>query len=139
MNIIKFLIFLSILIYASIKDIKTHTVDYYTHIFIVTAAFINVSIKELPIMFGAAFLSGLIFLIVYSVCKSKTDGSSGTIGGGDILFSTACIFFLGKNGFIGLITGLLIAVAVHLFPKTKREFALIPYLSVGFSAAYFIT
>lgn len=138
MYLIKFLIFLSILIYASVKDIKTHTVDYYTHIFICIAAFINTELEALPNMVIGALLSGLIFLIVYSICKNKPSAENKTIGGGDMLFSTACLFFFGINGFIGLIIGLLLAVIVNLILKAKKEFALIPYLSIGFLTAYFI-
>ncbi len=138
MYLIKFIIFLSILIYASVKDVKTHTVDYYTHVFILIAAFINTELKSLPNMLAGAFLAGLIFLIVYSLSKNKFAAENKTIGGGDMLFSTACLFFLGINGFIGLIIGLFLAVIVNLIARTKSGFALIPYLSVGFLAAYFI-
>lgn len=138
MYLIKFLIFLSILTYASVKDIKTHTVDYYTHIFILIAAFVDTEPKALPNMLLGALFSGLIFLIVYSISKIKPSAENKTIGGGDMLFSTACLFFLGINGFIGLVLGLLLAVIVNLILKTKNGFALIPYLSVGFLTAYFI-
>lgn len=54
----------------------------------------------------------------------------------------SCAFMLGfSRSMIGLVVGLLLAVivnALHGRKKKQAGFPLIPYLAVGFTAAYFI-
>ena len=64
-----------------------------------------------------------------------------SIGGADIKLSAACAFMLGTvQGMTGLMIGLILAVIVNSIKNRKKKhegFPLIPYLAVGFTAAYF--
>ena len=88
----------------------------------------------LPSMLTAALmvLGGLFILM------TVTDAN---VNGADVKLALACIFLLGLGGgLIGLTVGLVIAIAVNLIKlKDKKEgFPLIPYLAVGYIAAYLI-
>ena len=98
------------------------------------AACIGTELSLLPSMLTAALavLGGLFILMTVS----KTD-----VNGADLKLALACTFMLGLGrGLIGLTIGLVIAIAVNLVKlKNKKEgFPLIPYLAVGYMAAYLI-
>ena len=65
-----------------------------------------------------------------------------SIGGADIKLSAACAFMLGTvQGMTGLMIGLILAVIINFIKNRKKKhegFPLIPYLAVGFTAAYFM-
>lgn len=65
-----------------------------------------------------------------------------SIGGADIKLSAACAFMLGTvQGMTGLMIGLILAVIINSIKNRKKKhegFPLIPYLAVGFMAAYFM-
>lgn len=117
-------LFLAVIVYAGIYDLKTHTIPDYIHIII---AFLGILITNNYLQSAAgAVLIPLPFLIS-ALVKNKS------IGGGDIKFMFSCGLFLGLyKGFVALITGLFLAVIFNLlFNKRKKNFALIPYLAAG--------
>ena len=89
----------------------------------------------LPNMILSALLVGGIMLMTTVITKSQ-------MGGADIKLSAACAFMLGTvQGFAGLMLGLIAAIIVNIIKNRKKKtegFPLIPYLAVGFMAAYFM-
>ena len=129
---LKGMILCLILLYCSYSDIKTRECDDSPHLMIAIAACIGTELCLLPSMLTAALtvLGGLFILMTVS----KTD-----VNGADLKLALACTFMLGLGrGLIGLTVGLVIAIAVNLIKlKDKKEgFPLIPYLAVGYIAAY---
>ena len=124
-----------ILLYSSYSDIRTRECSDYLHLMIVIAAFIGCKTAELPAMIIGGALVGAVMLVPLLTGKR-------TLGGADIKCSAACAFLLGlKRGLIGLTAGLLLAVIINGIKNRKKKdksFPLLPYLSVGFTAAYFI-
>ena len=102
---------------------------------IVIAAFIGTDMSALPGMLLSALIIGGIMLTTAAVTKSS-------IGGADIKLSAACAFMLGTvQGMTGLMIGLILAVIINSIKNRKKKhegFPLIPYLAVGFMAAYFM-
>lgn len=124
-----------ILLYSSYSDIRTRECSDYLHLMIVIAAFIGCKTAELPAMIIGGALVGAVMLVPLLT-------GNRTLGGADIKCSAACAFMLGlKRGLIGLTAGLLLAVIINVIRnrnKKDKSFPLLPYLSVGFAAAYFI-
>lgn len=124
-----------ILLYSSYSDIRTRECSDYLHLMIVFAAFIGCKVAELPAMILGGVLVGAVMLVPLLT-------GNRTLGGADIKCSAACAFLLGlKRGLIGLTAGLLLAVIINGIKNRKKKdktFPLLPYLSVGFTAAYFI-
>lgn len=124
-----------ILLYSSYSDVRTRECSDYLHLMIVIAAFIGCKTAELPAMILGGVLVGAVMLVPLLTGKR-------TLGGADIKCSAACAFLLGlKRGLIGLTAGLLLAVIINGIKNRKKKdksFPLLPYLSVGFTAAYFI-
>ena len=139
MAVLKFLILLGILLYASIKDLLEHEVPNTVWKLIAILGVVNISLRDLPSMFlGAA----LVFLpqIIPAVIKQEK-----AMGGADIKISTACAFLLGaKRGLAAFIIGLtLFVVVVPIIRKVRHEengnpFPMVPFLAVGTIAAYLI-
>lgn len=124
-----------ILLYSSYSDILIRECSDYLHLMIVIAAFIGCKAAELPAMILGGVLVGAVMLVPLLT-------GNRTLGGADIKCSAACAFLLGlKRGLIGLTAGLLLAVIINSIKNRKKKdksFPLLPYLSVGFTAAYFI-
>ena len=124
-----------ILLYSSYSDIRTRECSDYLHLMIVIAAFIGCKTAELPAMILGGVLVGAVMLVPLLTGKRS-------LGGADIKCSAACAFLLVlKRGLIGLTAGLLLAVIINGIKNRKKKdksFPLLPYLSVGFTAAYFI-
>lgn len=124
-----------ILLYSSYSDIRTRECSDYLHLMIVIAAFIGCKTAELPAMILGGVLVGAVMLVPLLT-------GNRTLGGADIKCSAACAFLLGlKRGLIGLTAGLFLAVIINGIKNRKKKdksFPLLPYLSVGFTAAYFI-
>lgn len=139
MAVLKFLILLGILLYASIKDMREHEVPNTVWKLIAMLGLVNISLRDLPSMFlGAA----LVFLpqVIPAVINSEK-----AMGGADIKISTACAFLLGASkGLAAFIIGLtLFVVIVPILRKIRHEengepFPMVPFLSVGTIAAYLI-
>ena len=124
-----------ILLYSSYSDIRTRECSDYLHLMIVIAAFIGCKAAEFPAMILGGVLVGAVMLVPLLT-------GNRTLGGADFKCSAACAFLLGlKRGLIGLTAGLLLAVIINSIKNRKKKdksFPLLPYLSVGFTAAYFI-
>lgn len=124
-----------LLTFSSYSDIRTRECADYLHLMTVTAAFIGTELTVLPGMLLSGIAVGVITLIPALLGKRS-------LGGADIKCSAACAFLLGfGRGMIGLVIGLLLAVIINTIRSRKKKqagFPLIPYLAVGFTAAYFI-
>ena len=122
-----------LLIFSSYEDIRARECEDYVHLMIVIAAFIGTDMAALPNMILSAMLVGGIMLMTTVITKSQ-------MGGADIKLSAACAFMLGTlQGFAGLLLGLIAAIIVNIIKNRKKNtegFPLIPYLAVGFMAAY---
>ena len=139
MAVLKFLILLGILLYASIKDLREHEVPNTVWKLIAVLGLVNISVRDLPSMLlGAA----LVFLpqIIPAVINTEK-----AMGGADIKISTACAFLLGaKRGLAAFIIGLtLFVLIVPILRKIRHEengepFPMVPFLSVGTIAAFLI-
>ena len=139
MAVLKFLILLGILLYASIKDWREHEVPDTVWKLITILGLVNISICDLPSMLlGAA----LVFLpqIIPAVINTEK-----AMGGADIKISTACAFLLGVGrGLAAFIIGLtLFVVIVPIIRRIRKlpmnePFPMVPFLSVGTIAAYLI-
>ena len=139
MAVLKFLILLGILLYASIKDLREHEVPNTVWKLIAVLGLVNISLRDLPSMLlGAA----LVFLpqIIPAVINTEK-----AMGGADIKISTACAFLLGTGrGLAAFIIGLtLFVIVVPILRKVRHEengepFPMVPFLSVGTIAAYLI-
>ena len=132
---LKGIIFCLLLLFSSYEDIRIRECEDYVHLMIVIAAFIGTDMAALPNMVLSALLVGGIMLATAAVTKSS-------IGGADIKLSAACAFMLGTvQGMTGLMIGLILAVIINSIKNRKKKhegFPLIPYLAVGFTAAYFM-
>lgn len=132
---VKGCIFCLLLLLSSYEDIRIRECKDYVHLMIVIAAFIGTDMAALPGMLLSALLVGGIMLITTVITKSQ-------IGGADIKLSAASAFLLGiKQGFAGLMLGLIAAIFVNIIKNRKKKntgFPLVPYLAAGFMAAYFI-
>ena len=136
MELLKGVIFLQILLYASVSDIQTHEVKDFVSVCIFIAGFIGVTFSDVPEM----LLSGMAIGGVLLLCAMA---SGNRLGGADVKLSAACAFLLGfQKSVAGLIIGLLVSVIANLIiqkrNKTKNQpFPLVPYLSIGFMLMYF--
>ena len=136
MELLKGIIFLQILLYASASDIQTHEVKDFVSVLIFITGFIGVTLSDIPMMILSALAIGGILLICAMVSGNR-------LGGADVKISAACAFLLGfQKSVAGLIIGLLVSVIANLIiqkrNKTKNQpFPLVPYLSIGFMLMYF--
>ena len=130
---VKGIIFALILVFSSYEDIKTRECGDYLHLMIVIAAFLGTELSSVPNMLVSAMFAGGLMLATTLMTK-------GSIGGADIKIAAACSFLLGlSRGVLGLLIGMVLAVAINIFKKDKKKgFPMIPYLAVGYMAAFFI-
>lgn len=137
MSTVKGILLCLILLFSSYSDIRIREANDYIHIMIALTAFIGREPSDIPAMLLSSILIILPMLIPVIICKGKA------IGGADVKLSAACTFLLGiSRGIVGLMAGLTIVVLANLIIQTRKNqaegFPLIPYLAVGFMAAYFI-
>ena len=105
MLMIKNVLFVLVLIYASYCDIKTRVIPDKVHVMILLLGLIQVS--WLDSLLGM-FLVPLPFLVVALLKK-------GSMGGGDIKLVSACSFFLGfSDGLLGSSVGLASGIMVNM-------------------------
>ena len=139
MQIIKAIILLALLLYASVRDIKTREVSDSISVMLLFLGLVDTDIARLPSMlFGAL----LVFLPQF---VSALINPSKALGGADIKISSSAAFLLGtSNGLFTLIVGLTLAVIVMPIIRRIRKlpkdqpFPLIPFISIGIVAGYFI-
>lgn len=139
MWIIKTIILLALLLYASVRDIKTREVPDSISVLLLILGFVDTDIERLPSMIIGALL---VFLPQFA---SALNNPSKALGGADVKISSSAAFLLGApNGLFTLIVGLTLAVIVMPIIRRIRKlpkdqpFPLIPFLSVGIVAGYFI-
>ena len=135
-ELVKGIILLLILLYASVSDIQTHRVKDIASVMILITSFIGITASEIPKhLFGGILIGGILFICAVA--------SNNRIGGADVKLSAACSFLLGfQRGMAGLVIGLLSAIICNLILNRKskikgKAFPLVPYLSVGFMIMYF--
>ena len=139
MWIIKTIILLALLLYASVMDIKTREVPDSISVMLLILGLVDTDIARLPSM-----LIGMALVFMPQLISALINPSK-ALGGADIKVSSSAAFLLGvQNGLFALIVGMLLAVIVipiirkiRNIPK-NQPFPLIPFLSVGIIAGYFI-
>jgi leader peptidase (prepilin peptidase)/N-methyltransferase len=136
--LIKALILFTLLMFASIRDIRTHEVSNIYSILIGLTALIGISLEQ---VLGMLLSAVIITIPIFGFALFKPGG----IGGADIKLTAACSFLLGlQKGLLFIIIGLSLAVLCNLAFKIllkdryKEPFALVPYLSMGCMAAYLL-
>ena len=136
-ELIKGIILLQILLYASVSDIQIHEVKDFVSVLIFITGFIGVTLSDIPMMLFSGLAIGGVLLICAMVSGNR-------LGGADVKLSAACAFLLGfSKSIAGLVIGLFLAIICNIYfshkNKTKgKAFPLVPYLSIGFMAMYFI-
>ena len=136
-ELLKGIILLQILLYASVSDIQTHEVKDFVSVLIFITGFIGVTLSDIPMMLFSGLAIGGALLICAMVSGNR-------LGGADVKLSAACAFLLGfSKSIAGLVIGLFLAIICNIYfsykNKTKgKAFPLVPYLSIGFMAMYFI-
>ena len=139
MWIIKTIILLTLLLYASVMDIKTREVPNPVSGMLLILGLVDKDIDQLPSMIIGALLVFLPQFVSALINPSKA------LGGADIKISSSAAFLLGtSNGLFTLIVGLTLAVIVMPIIRKIRKlpkdqpFPLIPFISIGIAAGYFI-
>ena len=139
MWIIKTIILLTLLLYASVMDIKTREVPNPVSGMLLILGLVDKDIDQLPSMIIGALLVFLPQFVSALINPSKA------LGGADIKISSSAAFLLGaQRGLFALIVGLALAVIVMPIIRKIRKlpkdqpFPLIPFLSIGIVAGYFI-
>ena len=138
MEIIKGIIFATILLKASISDIRTREVNNYFSVMIAITALIGVNLNGLvPMILGALIVP--LPLLITAIAKP------GKMGGADIKIMSACAFLLGfTKGMAALIIGLFFAVICTLIIRkiTKKNLhdsiPLVAYLGASSFLVYLI-
>lgn len=136
MELLKGIILLQILLYASVSDIQTHEVKDFISVLIFITGFIGVTLSDIPMMLFSGLAIGGVLLICAMVSGNR-------LGGADVKLSAACAFLLGfSKSIAGLVIGLFVSVIVNLFIQKQKKsknhpFPLVPYLSIGFVLMYF--
>ncbi|MDY5001763.1 MAG: prepilin peptidase [Eubacteriales bacterium] len=130
---VKGIIFFLILAFSAFADIKTRECDDHLHLMILIAAFIGTDLRALPNMLLSGLFIGGIMLLTTALTGSK-------LGGADIKNAACAAFLLGlERGILGVMVGMLLAVIINLVKHNRsRGFGLIPYLTAGYMAVYFI-
>ena len=136
-ELLKGIILLQILLYASVSDIQTHEVKDFISVLIFITGFIGVTLSDIPMMLFSGLAIGGVLLICAMVSGNR-------LGGADVKLSAACAFLLGfSKSIAGLVIGLFLAIICNIYfsykNKTKgKAFPLVPYLSIAFMTMYFI-
>lgn len=131
-----FLYFL--LLYASISDITSRTIQNSVSVSILALSFVSIQSIGIISMIAGALIVCLVQLIV-CLCNS------GRHGGADMKITTASAFLLGfGRGITGLVLGLLIGIVFMLiYNKMKKRnnkdgFPLMPFVSIGMMTLFFV-
>ena len=128
-----------ILLYASMSDLTSHTVDDFVWVTVCALA-----LAGIPTLGLTSMLAGALFVFIPQLSLALIPPHK-TLGGADIKLSTALAFLLGTwKGITAYIVGLLLAVVIisiyHRKKKsdTKQPFALVPFLSIGAMILFFV-
>ena len=131
-RIIQGILYTGFLTFGSISDIRTHTVPDWVWMGVAGTALIGMKLSSLPSMLlGAA----AVLLIEVPLAVAMKDRA---IGGADIKISAAGAFLLALIA--GLMLSILIMPVVRAIRHEKQDtrFALVPFLSAGQLALYYI-
>ena len=127
------------MLYASVMDIKTREVPDSVSVMLLILGLVDVSIKEIPQM-----LLGMVLVFLPQFTSALINPTK-ALGGADIKVSSSAAFLLGvQRGLFALIVGLTLSVVtMQIIRKIRRlpkdqPFPLIPFLSIGIIAGYFI-
>jgi len=139
LSLIKLGVLIALLLYASIKDIKSREVPDSVSGMMLILGLVGITAGDLPSMLLGMTL---VFLPQY---LSAIINPAKALGGADIKLSSSAAFLLGApRGLFALIVGLTLSVitvpivrAVKKLPK-NQPFPLVPFLAVGIIAAYLI-
>ena len=128
-----------ILLYASMSDLTSHTVDDFVWVTVCALA-----LAGIPTLGLTSMLAGALFVFVPQIALALIPPHK-TLGGADIKLSTALAFLLGTwKGITAYIVGLILAIVMisiyHRKKKsdTKQPFALVPFLSIGAMILFFV-
>lgn len=128
-----------VLLYASLSDLTTHTVDDSVWLIVSALALVSIPTIGLGTMCIGAFMVFVPQMALALIPPHRT------LGGADIKLSTALAFLLGTwRGLGAYLAGLLLAVVVMSIynyknkTENKQPFALVPFLSIGAMIAFFI-
>ena len=128
-----------VLLYASMSDLTTHTVDDFIWLTVFALALASISTQGI-----ASMTLGALFVFVPQIALALIPPHK-TLGGADIKLSTALAFLLGAwRGIVAYIVGLILAIVMisiyHQKKKsdTKQPFALVPFLSIGAMILFFV-
>ena len=139
LSLIKLGVLIALLLYASIKDIRSREVPDSVSGMMLILGLVGITAGDLPSMLlGMA----LVFLPQYLAAIINPEKA---LGGADIKLSSSAAFLLGApRGLFALIVGLTLSViTVPIVRKVKKlpknqPFPLVPFLAVGIIAAYLI-
>ena len=127
-----------LLLYASMSDLTNRQVANHVSVSILALSLISVPTVGFVSMLIGGLVVGLIQLFV-------CIGNDGRHGGADMKITAATAFLLGwSRGMVGLILGLLIGIVFMLIynkiknRSNKEGFPLLPFVSIGMMAAFFI-
>ena len=135
MDVIKGIIFSTVLLWAANTDHETHHASDSLSVMIAITAFIGIVPSDIPNMLCGALVCFLPQILVNMLIPDRA------VGGADIKISTACGFLLGTaRGALGLVVGLTASIIISLIQRRSKneKLPLIPYLALGFIPAYFI-
>lgn len=123
---LKYILFILVLTFASVVDIKKRIVPGYIHISLFIVGLIDFNIFNI--------ISGiLLFLIVFIIAYLI-----GGIGGGDIKIIGMSGYILSFYSIYGVIIGLVLAIlSVNIYKKiginkTDKPIPLVPFLTIGY-------
>ena len=120
-------------------DIKTREVSDSVSEMLLILSFVDTDVEQLPSM-----LLGMVLVFLPQLISALINPTK-ALGGADIKLSSAAAFLLGaQRGLFALMVGLTLSVVtVPIIRKVRKRpkdqpFPLIPFLSVGIIAGYFI-
>jgi len=139
LSLIKLGVLIALLLYASIKDIRSREVPDSVSGMMLILGLVGITVGDLPSMLLGITL---VFLPQYLAAIINPEKA---LGGADIKLSSSAAFLLGApRGLFALIVGLTLSViTVPIVRKVKKlpknqPFPLVPFLAVGIIAAYLI-
>lgn len=132
------LLFVSVLAFASLSDLLTHTADNCLSVITLIIGFIGNDVEVVIRRLAAGAVLLTVFIVI-SVISGKG------LGGADIKIACSCTIVLGLSRsllslMIGMILGVVTMFVLHKLKKydKKDPFALLPFISVGALTAYIV-
>lgn len=126
-------IYIGILIFSSVYDIKYYKVSDFVHIILLILALFYQN--EWSVAYFLDIFYSLLFFVFLLIVAAYTD----CMGGGDIKFIFSNMIFLGfLSGCQALFLSCVLIVFFHFKSRrmTKIRIAMIPYLSIGFGLVF---